>query len=66
MEELSPEDAKLSHSLALEAVIAAGRSRFTVYATLDIEKPETIKNFDLLGRLLLTAYKRGAASVRDA
>ena len=56
---LSQEDKDLALGLALTAVMSIKQSRFVVYATLDMEKPETINNFDIFGRVLLDAYKAG-------
>jgi hypothetical protein len=57
---LTRKEADLAHELALYAIQHINKGRFTVYATLDIEKPETINNFNKLGEVLLMAYKRGA------
>lgn len=56
---LTPSDNRLSSELAIRAIQTIGKPSFTVYACLDIEKPETLANFDTLGRVLLDAYKEG-------
>ena len=59
------EDKDLAISLALEAVLKLGRPEFTVYATLDLDKPESIENFSKFGELLLDAYRKGEQNNRD-
>lgn len=54
----------LANRLALRAVQSIGKPKFTVWATLDIDRPKTIKNFGILGRELERAYQEGEANGR--
>lgn len=50
--------------LAFNAIQKIGKARFTVYATLDITKPETIDNFKIFEHILLDAYKKGLEAAK--
>ncbi len=50
-----------ANELALEAVQKLDTGVFKIYATLDIDRPETIDNFAKFGEVLLDAYKKGVA-----
>jgi|GEM_PF-4368082 len=54
---------ELSNVLALKAVEEINQPKFVVNACLDIDKPETLRNFKLLGDQLVKAYKLGALAM---
>jgi hypothetical protein len=61
---LSESDRSRACGLAVTAMQKISKPKFTVWATLDIEKPKTIKAFDRFGEALLDAYNLGVADAK--
>lgn len=57
---LSASDEVLATELALSALRDLDAPSFTVSATLNVDAPETLEQFQLFKRLLLDAYRQGA------
>lgn len=51
----------IATSLAVDAIKQVGEGSFTVFAQMNVDKPETLQSFDRLKSILLEAYNRGAA-----
>jgi len=52
---------ELATTLAIAALRELGESQFMVSAALDVEKPETLRGFEIFKRALTIAYRRGVA-----
>jgi len=57
-----PDHNELTANLAAKAFEVIGSSSFQVTASLDVERPETLRDFGLLESILLMAYNEGKAA----